>query len=62
MKITLSAPSLVSSFQFLVAKKPTTGVVSDIFASDLNGDGVQEFIISGRQGNTEVAPQICTAL
>lgn len=52
MKITLSAPSLVSSFQFLVAKKPTTAVVSDIFASDLNGDGIQEFIISGRQENT----------
>ena len=55
MKISLSAPSLVSAFQFLVAKKPTTGVVSDIFASDLNGDGIEEFIISGRQENTTQA-------
>ena len=49
MTIYLTAPSLISGFQFLVDKKPTTAVVSDIFAADLNGDGVQEAIFVGRQ-------------
>ena len=49
MTIFLTAPSLISGFQFLVEKKPTTAVVSDIFAADLNGDGVQEAIFVGRQ-------------
>ena len=49
MTIFLTAPTLISGFQFLVDKKPTTAVVSDIFAADLNGDGVQEAIFVGRQ-------------
>ena len=49
MTIYLTAPSLISSFRFLVEKKPTTAVVSDIFAADLNGDGIQEAIFLGRQ-------------
>ena len=49
MTIFLTAPSLISGFQFLADKKPTTAVVSDIFAADLNGDGVQEAIFVGRQ-------------
>ena len=49
MTIYLTAPTLISSFRFLVEKKPTTAVVSDIFAADLNGDGVQEAIFLGRQ-------------
>ena len=55
MKLNISSPTLANSFQFLVAKKPTTSVVSDIFANDINGDGIQEFIIGGRQENTSQA-------
>ena len=56
MTIYLSAPSLISGFQFLVDKKPNTAVVSDIFATDLNGDGVQEAIFVGRQGLPATIP------
>jgi hypothetical protein len=50
----LSAPSLLSAFQFLVVNKPTTSVISDIFSEDLDGDGVQEIIFTGRQGNSPI--------
>ena len=56
MTIYLSAPSLISGFQFLVDKKPNTAVVSDIFAADLNGDGVQEAIFVGRQTQPATIP------
>jgi hypothetical protein len=49
MKLNLTTPTLISSFRFLVEKKPNTAVVSDIFAADLNGDGIQEAIFLGRQ-------------
>jgi len=56
MTIFLTAPSLISGFQFLVDKKPNTAVVSDIFAADLNGDGVQEAIFVGRQTQPATIP------
>ena len=56
MTVYLTAPSLISGFQFLVDKKPTTAVVSDIFAADLNGDGVQEAIFVGRQTQPATIP------
>ena len=56
MTIFLTAPSLISGFQFLADKKPTTAVVSDIFAADLNGDGVQEAIFVGRQTQPSTIP------
>lgn len=53
--LNLSSPKLVSAFQFLVANKPTTAVVSDIFTEDLDGDGVQEILFAGRQGNSPIS-------
>lgn len=47
--IKLTTPHFISSFEFLTEKKPTTAVVSDIFACDLTGDGIQEVIFAGRQ-------------
>ena len=49
MTIFLTAPILISGFQFLVDKKPTTAVADDIFLADLNSDGLQEAIFVGRQ-------------
>lgn len=49
MAINLTTPRFISGFEFLVDKKPTTAVVNDIFAVDLNGDGVEEAIFLGRQ-------------
>ena len=49
MNLNLSTPTLISSFRFLVEKKPTTGVNNDVFAGDLNGDGIQEVIFLGMQ-------------
>ena len=49
MSIYITKPNLISSFQFLVANRPTTAVVSDIFSEDLDGDGVKELVFAGRQ-------------
>jgi len=51
MKLVLSNLKIISSFQPLVALKPTTPFLHDIFAADLDGDGAQEFVITGRQSN-----------
>ncbi len=51
MKLVISNLKLVSSFQPLLALKPTTSFLHDIFAADLDGDGIQEFLIAGRQQN-----------
>ena len=55
MKLVLNNLKLISSFQPLVALKPTTSFLFDIFASDLDGDGTQEFLVAGRQENTSQA-------
>ena len=55
MKLVLNNLKLISSFQPLVALKPTTSFLFDIFASDLDGDGTQEFLVAGRQQNTSQA-------
>ena len=53
--LNLSPAKLVSAFQYLVANKPTTAVISDIFSEDLNGDDVQELVFAGRQGNSPIS-------
>jgi hypothetical protein len=51
MKLIITNLKLISSYQPLVALKPTTPFIHDIFAADLDGDGSQEFVITGRQSN-----------
>ena len=55
MKLFINNLKLVSSFQPLLALKSTTSFIHDIFASDLDGDGAQEFLVVGRQENTSQA-------
>jgi hypothetical protein len=55
MKLVTSNLKLINSFQPLVAPKPTTSFIHDIFSSDLDGDGAQEFLVVGRQQNTSQA-------
>ncbi len=51
-----SAPSIIGSFQFLTQNRPTVMSVSDIFAYDLDGDGIQEVIFVGRQTQPATIP------
>ena len=56
MKINFTTPKLISSIQFLVEQKPTTAVLSDIFGIDIDGDGIQEAIFTGRQSQPATIP------